>query len=146
MAITVTGYPLGWSNCFTAGIDMDAGTWKLALATSTYTPNRDTHDFYNDLTNELSTANGYTAGGVTLTGIAFSYDTASDQVRLDFNDPSWTFSGSVTFRYGVAYIDTAGASSTDPLMLLLDWGTDQTVSGVYTITVDSTGIYSIDFT
>lgn len=146
MAITVTGYPLGWQNCFTAGIDMDAGTWKLALATSTYTPNRDTHDFYNDLTNELTTASGYTAGGVTLTGIAFSYDAASDQVRLDFNDPSWTFSGSVTFRYGVAYIDTAGASSTDPLMLLLDWGTDQTVSGVYTITVDVTGIYAIDFT
>lgn len=146
MAITVTGYPLGWQNCFSAGIDMDAATWKLALATSTYTPNRDTHDFYNDLTNELATASGYTAGGVTLTGIAFAYDATSDQVRLDFNDPSWTFSGSVTFRYGVAYIDTAGASTTDPLMLLLDWGTDQTVSGVYTVTVDATGIYAIDFT
>jgi hypothetical protein len=146
MAITVTGYPLGWQNCFTAGIDMDAATWKLALATTTYTPDRDTHDFYNDLTNELATANGYTSGGVTLTGVAFSYDAASDQVRLDFNDPSWTFSSSVTWRYGVAYIDTAGAATTDPLMLLLDWGSSQTVSGVYTITVDATGIYAIDFT
>lgn len=146
MAITVTGYPLGWQNCFSAGIDMDAATWKLALATSSYTPDRDTHDFYNDLTNELATANGYTAGGVTLTGIAFSYDATSNQVRLDFADPSWTFSGSVTFRYGIAYIDTAGASTTDPLMLLLDWGTSQTVSGVYTITVAATGIYAIDFT
>lgn len=146
MAITVTGYPLGWQNCFSAGIDMDAATWKLALLTASYTPDRDTHDFYNDLTNELATASGYTAGGVTLSGIAFSYDATSDQVRLDFSDPSWTFSGSVTFRYGVAYIDTAGASTTDPLMLLLDWGASQTVSGVYTITVDATGIYAIDFT
>lgn len=146
MAITVTGYPLGWMNCFTNGIDLDGATWKLALATATYSPDRDTHDFYNDLTNELSTASGYTAGGVTLSSPTFSYDATSDQVRLDFADPSWTFSASVTWRYGVVYIDTAGAASTDPLMLLLDWGSSQTVSGVYTITIDATGLFAIDFT
>jgi hypothetical protein len=146
VAITVTGYPLGWMHCMTTGIDLDAATWKLALATSTYTPDRDTHDFYNDLTNELSTANGYTSGGATLASPAFSYDAASDQVRLDFTDPSWTFTSSVTWRYGVAYIDTAGASSTDPLMLLLDWGSSQTVSGVYSVTIDATGLFAIDFT
>ncbi len=146
MAITVVGYPLGWMHCMKTGIDLDAATWKLALATTTYAPAIDTHDFYDDLTNELGTANGYTAGGVTLSGVAITYDTTSDQVRLDFTDPSWTFSASVTFRYGVAYIDTAGAASTDPLMLLLDWGTSQTVSGVYTITLDATGIFAIDFT
>lgn len=146
MAITVTGFPLGWMSVLTSGIDLDAATWKLALATATYTPNRDTHDFYNDLTNELATANGYTAGGVTVTGAALSYDAASDQVRLDWNDPSWTFSADVTWRYGVMYIDTAGAASTDPLMLLLDWGSSQTVSGTYTVTIDATGLYAIDFT
>lgn len=146
MAITVTAFPLGWMQCMKTGIDMDAATWKLALATSTYTPAIDTHDFYDDLTNELATANGYTAGGVTLASPAITYDTASDQVRLDFTDPSWTFSASVTWRYGVAYIDTAGAASTDPLMLLLDWGSSQTVSGVYTVTLDATGLYAIDFT
>jgi hypothetical protein len=146
MAITVSGYPLGWMQCMKAGIDMDAATWKLALATTTYTPNLDTHDFFDDLTNELATANGYTAGGVTLTGVALTYDTATDQVRLDWNDPSWTFTSSVTWRYGIAYIDTAGASSTDPLMLLLDWGSSQTVSGSYSVVLDATGIYAIDFT
>lgn len=146
MAITVTAYPLGWLNVFQAPIDIEASTLKLALATTTYTPNIDTHDFYNDLTNELATANGYTAGGVTLTGVAMTYDTATDQIRLDFADPSWTFSSSVTWRYGIVYIDTAGASTTDPLLLLLDWGSSQTVSGVYTITVDATGIYAIDMT
>jgi hypothetical protein len=146
VAITVLGYPLGWMNAWTVGIDMDAATWKLALATSTYTPDRDTHDFYNDLTNELATANGYTAGGVTLGSVTITYDSATDQVRLDSADPSWTFSASVTWRYGVAYIDTAGASTTDPLMLLLDWATSQTVSGVYSVTVDPAGWYAVDFT
>lgn len=146
MAITVAGYALGWMNAWTTGIDLDAATWKLALATTTYVPDRDTHDFYNDLTNELTTANGYTLGGVTLAAIAVTYDSASDQVRLDSADPSWTFSANVTWRYGIAYIDTAGAATTDPLMLLLDWGTSQTVSGVYTVTVDPTGWFGVDFT
>lgn len=146
MAITVTGYPLGWQNCWTTGIDLDAATWKLALATATYAPDRDVHDFYNDLTNELATASGYTAGGVTLATPAVTYDSASDQVRFDFGDPSWTFSANVTWRYGVAYIDTAGAATTDPLMLLLDWATSQTVSGAYTVTIDPAGLFAIDFT
>lgn len=146
MAITVVAYPKGWQTCFSTGIDMDAATWKLALMTATYTPNVDTHNFYSDLTNELSTANGYTAGGASLASPTFSYDTATDQVRLDFTDPSWTFSAGVTFRYGAAYIDTAGAGTTDPLMLLLDWGSSQTVSGPYSIVIDATGLYAIDFT
>jgi len=146
MAITVTAFPLGWMQCMKTGIDMDAATWKLALATSSFTPAIDTQDFYDDVTNELSTANGYTAGGVTLSGVAISYDATTDQIRLDWSDPSWTFSSSVTWRYGIAYIDTAGASSTDPLMLLLDWGTSQTVSGTYSVVIDATGVYAIDMT
>lgn len=145
MAITVTGFPLGWKHCFETGIDLDAATWKFALATATFTPATDTQDFYNDLTNELSTANGYTSGGAALASPAWSYDATSGQLRLDFTDPSWTFSSSVTWRYGIAYIDTAGASSTDPLMLLADWGASQTVSGVYSVTVEATGLWAFDF-
>ena len=43
-------------------IDLDTDTIKIALCTSSYTPNIDTHDFFDDITNELSTASGYTAG------------------------------------------------------------------------------------
>jgi|SRR5215510_4600107 len=38
----------------------------LTLHTSSYTPNYATHDFVNDLTNELGSGSGYTAGGVVL--------------------------------------------------------------------------------
>lgn len=146
MAIAVTAFPLGWMHCWKNGIDLDAATWQLSLLTSSYTPAIDTHDFYDDLTNELSTANGYTSGGASLASPAFTYDTATDQIRLDFTDPSWTFSSSVTWRYGVGWINTAGAASTDPLMLLLDWGSSQTVSGVYSVTIDATGLYAFDLT
>ena len=127
--------------------DLETVTLKLALATSSFTPNIDTTDFRDDFTaNELSNASGYTTGGVTLTGVTWSYDSASDQVRLDFDDPSWTFSGTRTWRYGPLYIDTAGADSTDPVVGYLDWGTDQTVSTPYTLTIDPAGLLYIDIT
>lgn len=39
---------------------------RATLHTSAYVPNRDTHDYVNDLTNELATTGGYTAGGMAL--------------------------------------------------------------------------------
>lgn len=152
MAITVLGFPLGWLNIMGDGaatpIDVEGSTLlKLTLHTATMAADRDVWDFQNDLTDELGTALGYTAGGVTLTNVALSYDSATDQIRLDFDDPGWTFTGAgPTWRYGVVWINTAGAASTDPLMLLLDWGASQTVSGVYSITVDTAGIYAFDMT
>jgi hypothetical protein len=51
-----------------AGIDTDSAQLRWTLHTSAYTPNRQTHDFVNDLTGELATANGYTQGGITVVG------------------------------------------------------------------------------
>ena len=147
MAITVNWFGLGLLDILESPRDLEAVTLKLALATSSYTPNRDTDDFRNDFTaNELANDNGYTTGGVTLTTVATSYDSASDEVRLDFDDPSWTFTGAKTWRYGIVYIDTAGADSTDPLVGLLTWDADQTVSTAYTLTINSAGLLYLDTT
>ena len=43
-----------------------ANTFKLSLHTSAYTPNNTTHEVFADVTNELATGFGYTAGGITL--------------------------------------------------------------------------------
>lgn len=128
--------------------DMEGVTCKLALATNSYTPNRNTHDFRDDFTAaELANGNGYTTGGVTLSGVTWSLDTGSEQVRLTFSNPSWTFSASKTFRYAILYIDTGGADSTDPLIGLLTYDADQTVSGVWTIDVATAGYFlHIDYT
>jgi hypothetical protein len=61
--------------------DWDTDTIKVALTTSTYVPDIDVHDFFNDVTNEV-TGTGYTAGGATLATPTLTYDTASDQIRL----------------------------------------------------------------
>jgi hypothetical protein len=147
MAITVNWYGLGLQYLLDNPADMEAVTVNLALVTDAYTPDRDAHNFRDDFTaSELANGNGYTTGGVTLTGLTWSYDTASDQVRLDCDDPSWTFTASKTWRYGIGYIDTGGADSTDPLIFLLTWDSNQTVSTAYTLTIDSAGLLYLDVT
>ena len=149
MAITVTTYGLTQEKVIEqVGNDVNllTGTVKLSLHTNSYTPNRDTDDFHNDATNELAGGNGYTAGGETLGSKTITYDSASDQVRFDAADVPWTFTASKTWRYGVIYVDTAGASSTDPLYALLTWDSDQTVSTAYTLQWDPAGILFWDTT
>lgn len=146
MAVTAKWYGLGllgqYSTTAARRVDWDADTIKVALCTSSYTPNQDTHDFYNDLTNEVANGNGYTTGGAALTTSAPSYDTTSNEMRLDADDVSWT-SASFTARYAVVYKDT-GSGATSPLLGYVDFGGDETVSsGTFQITWDSTGVLKI---
>jgi len=146
MAITVTAFGQGFMAAMKAGTDFDGATYQMSLHTATFTPNVDTMDFQDDLTNEVANGNGYNTGGVVLSSMTLTYDSTTDQIRWDFADPTWTFSASTSWRYGVVWINTAGAASTDPLMFLLDWGATQTVSGAYTITLDPAGLYALDLT
>src|SRR5262245_35621321 len=148
MAITVKLYGLTQRDAVKqtgASVDLlGANATKMSLHTNTYAPNRDTDDFFNDATNEISGANGYaqqTLGGKTVT-----YDSASHQVRFDCNDITFSFTGANTWRYGVVWIDTAGASSTDPLYALLTWDSDQTVSTTYTLIINVNGLLYWDVT
>jgi hypothetical protein len=69
-------------------VDWVTDTIKCTLHTATYAPNQDTHTFASDLTNELATGGGYTAGGVTLASKTTAYDSATNQTRLDAADVS----------------------------------------------------------
>jgi hypothetical protein len=146
MAITVAFFGLTMEKIAEqVGNDVNylTGTVKHSLHTATWTPDRDVNDFFDDATNELS-GSGYaqqTLGSKTIT-----YDTASDQVRWDAADVTFSFSASSTWRYGVIFIDTAGAASTDPLYGLLTWDSNQTVSTTYTLQWDPAGIFFIDTT
>ena len=147
MAIEVKWYGLGLLDMLEAPRDLEAVTLKLALVKAAYSPNRDTNDFWDDVSgNELANGNGYATGGITLTGVATTYDSASDQVRLDFNNPSWEFTAQQKWQYGTLYIDTAGASSTDPVIGLLSWDSEQAVSTTYTLEIDAAGLLYIDTT
>jgi hypothetical protein len=107
-------------------IDFDTDTFKALLVTSTYSPNKDTHDKRDDVTNE-ATGTGYTAGGVT-TACTVTKDTANDKVTLSFAAVSWATS-TITARALVIYKSTGGAASTDALVAYNDFGSDVSSSG-----------------
>ena len=119
-------------------VDWDADTIKVALVTSSYTPNFDTHNFFDDVTNEVS-GTGYTAGGATLGSVTITLDTANDRVDVDAADTSWT-SSTITARGAVIYKST-GTPSTSPLIAYVDFGSDYVSSnGTFLIQWAAAGI------
>lgn len=148
MAVTMQHYGQGllglWSATAARRIDVVGDTIKVSLHTSTYTVNPDTDDFWNDATNEVS-GTGYTTGGATLGSKTLTLDTATDEVRFDAADTSWT-TASFTARTAVIYKDT-GTASTSPLMGYVAFGGDETVSsGTFQITYAATGVLILDYT
>ena len=112
-------------------IDFDTNTFKAMLVTSTYTPNKDTHDKRDDVTNEVS-GTGYTAGGVT-TACTVTKDTANDKVTLQFAAVSWA-SSTITARALVIYKSLGGASSADALVAYNDFGSDvSSTAGTFSV-------------
>jgi hypothetical protein len=107
-------------------IDFDTDTFKAMLVTSSYTPNKDTHDFRDDVTNEVS-GTGYTAGGVA-SAVTVTKDTANDKVTIQLGAVSWA-SSTITARGCVYYKSRGGASSADELVCYADFGSDVSSSG-----------------
>ncbi len=108
-------------------IDFDTDTFKTLLVTSSYTPNKDTHDKRDDVTNEVANGNGYTTGGA-ISACTVTKDTANDKVTLSFAAVSW---GTATFTAAgaVIYKSRGGASSADELVAYIDFGGDVSSSG-----------------
>lgn len=135
MATTITAYDHLWKLLATGGIDLDTDTLKVALVTSSYTPNT-AHDEWSDVSaNEVATGSGYTTGGVTLASPVVTNS------NIDYNDVVWT-SLTKTFRYAVIYKSGSGGGLTNPLIcyLLLDSTPADVVSSGsnYTIQWNST--------
>jgi hypothetical protein len=123
-------------------VDFDSDTIKVALLTSAYTPNQDTHDYFNDVSANEVTGTGYTQGGITLSSKTATYDSGTNVIVLDAADVTWS-SSTITARYAVVY-DSTGTSSTSALIGYVDFGSDQSsTNGNFTITWDSTGIVRI---
>jgi len=124
-----------------AGINFGTSTVKLMLVTSTYTPNQDTDDFQNDVTNEV-VGTGYVAGGTALASGTVTQDDTDNEAVYDAADVTWGTS-SLTARAAVLYKDT-GVGSTSPLIAYIDFGSDQTSStGNFTIQWNTEGIINL---
>jgi hypothetical protein len=141
MAVTAFLYGSFPAKLANKEIDWDSDTIKVALTTSSYTPNQDTHDYFDDITNQVSGA-GYTSGGATLASKTVTYTSGTNTQAFDAADVTWT-SSTVTARYAVIY-DSTGVSSTSALIGYVDFGADVTSSGGdFTIQWNASGIFTI---
>lgn len=124
-------------------VDWDSDTIKVALLTSSYTPNQDTHDYFDDVSSYEVTGTGYSAGGATLGSKTVSYDSTNNVIVLDAADSTWS-SSTITARYAVVYDASGGSAAANALIGYVDFGSDQSsTNGNFTITWDSTGIVRI---
>lgn len=118
-------------------VDWATDTIKVALCTSSFTPNQDTNTYYSDITNEVANGSGYTTGGATLGTKSVNYDATSNVMSLRAATTSWS-SATFTARYAVVYKDT-GSASTSPVLGYVDFGGNETVSsGTFSIAWDAT--------
>jgi hypothetical protein len=127
------------------GIDLDANTFVCTLHTSGYTPAQGTHGLWSDVSgSQLSTAAGYTAGGVALTSVT---STRSGLVTtFDAADVSWT-TATFTAKYAVITMRAGGSLvSGDFLLGYFDLetggGSVTAGGGTFTIQWNASGIFT----
>ena len=124
-------------------VDWDSDTIKVALLSSSYTPNQDSHDYFDDVSSNEVTGTGYTTGGITLSSKTSTYDGTNNVIVLDAADVTWS-SSTITARYAVVYDDSGANAASKALIGYVDFGSDQSsTNGNFTITWDSTGIVRI---
>jgi len=108
---------------YTGVHNLSTNTLKIALYTANADLNQDTTVY--SATNEV-TGTGYTAGGVTLTGVTIN--SSGFTAYVDFADV--VFNASVTARCALIYNVTQGNKS----IAVLDFGSDKTSTN-FTITM-----------
>lgn len=125
-------------------IDLDSHSLKAVLTTSAQAlsggfTGASGDCRYADLTAELATANGYTAGGVALTGVSLAI--AGSYVKFTANPISWSLTNSITFKYLAIYDDTAANKN---LLCFVDMdtggGSVSPGAGPLSVTPDANGI------
>ena len=143
MAASITFYNSFREYLGDGTIDLDTHTFKVLLVASGYTPST-AHTQKSDITNELSTANGYTAGGAALTSVTWGH--SSGTATFDAANTQWTATGgSIVARYAVIYDDTAANDELVAYVLLDTTPADVTTTDTNTLTLawNASGIFTL---
>lgn len=148
MAVTVSFYDSFKEFMGDNTIDMDdttAGTFKTELVDTNYTY-ATTHSKRADWSaNALSTSNGYTSPGQSLTGIDWS---GAGTITWNANDNSWTASGGSIgpAKHGIVYDDTTTATpQIDSPVIDVNFGQEETAGDgtQFLITWNASGIFTL---
>lgn len=112
MAVSGKFYGAALKSAFNKEIDADSDTLKVMLCSSSYTPNLDTHDYKNDVTNELATAGGYTQTGASLTSVTMVWTAANSWATARANSTVYAAGQYVRPATGNGYLYMAAVGGT----------------------------------
>lgn len=142
MAATITHYNyFKYHQLNGTVVDWNTDTIKLALCTSTYTPNTDTHEYMDNgghtfITNELS-GGGYSRATMTCT----TTKNAGTTVTLDADNVSFANLTGTSVRYGIIYKHVGADDAANPLIAYVDFGANKTFTdATLTITWHTDGV------
>ena len=153
MAVSSGVYALTLEHQFlkTVAGSMETTNVSVMMVLDAEVPNFATHDFRDDLIQEVGDGSGYTNGGKALAATpswVIGAPAAADRISYDSADPSWATSTITNAEAAVLYYST-GAAAADNLFLMSDFGAPvSTANGTLTITVDAPangGWYYVDF-
>lgn len=117
------------------GIDFDDDIFKVMLVTSSYSPNKKTHSFRSDVTNEVS-GGGYVAGGQSA-AVVVTLDNTNNRVNIELGEASWPAS-TITARGAVYYKSHGGSPTIDEVIAYIDFsGNITTLSGTFDLTAST---------
>ncbi len=142
----VTIFNIAKGKLLNGTVDIDGHTFKVVLCNSTQAlpatfVGASTDARYADLTGELTTGSGYTAGGVALASVTWTQATAT--WKFDAADTSWA-GITATFKYVVCFDDTA---ANDPLIWVIDCdtggGSVSVSAGTLTVQYNASGIFTL---
>ena len=116
------------------------GTLKGAFMATDYTQDKETHQFWADVSADIAT--GTTVR--TIAGLDIRVDTANNRIEIDFADPSETPVTATTNQF-LIYMDT-GTASSSPLIVNGALSTTLSpVGGTLTLTVNAEGLAAINY-
>jgi hypothetical protein len=132
MAVTAKGFNSFFQGLVRGRFAFQTDTFKIALVAAANAPTAENTVLAN-LTQIAGTDNGYTTGGVAIAGntMAVARTTTVTQVGDGTDDLTFTQAGANAlgpFRYAVLLRSGTVDSVTDPLVAMLDYGQDITLT------------------
>lgn len=133
-------YTKGLEQMGLGNIDLENDTIKLAPMATSYTPDYNTDQFWDDVSASLASG----ASSFTLTNTTFDIDTGNSRVEFNSDDVAETGQTFTSDKF-ILYKDT-GVASTSPLIMCGSYveGTLSPVSGDFNVTVNVEGFFSLN--
>ena len=103
-------YNIAKENIGNSTVSLSGDIWKIALFKSTSNASVLTSLSIGDVTNQVTNANGYVTGGITLSATTWSVGTSAKAIQFDSTAAYWSANGGTITSIQFAVIYSSGGN------------------------------------